>query len=90
MVNVKRTGRYRLTLRQFPKEADKPLVAARARLEIAGRSVEKPVEPGSMGAVFEIDLPAGPAELLTWLEDGKGRAGGAYFTEVEWLANPAD
>jgi len=35
MVNVKRTGRYRLTLRQFPKEADKPLVAARARLEIA-------------------------------------------------------
>ena len=43
------------------------------------------MKPGSKGVVFEIDLPAGPTELVTWLYDNKGKAGGAYFTEVEAL-----
>lgn len=85
MVNVYEAGRYRITLRQFPEVAGKPVVAERAKIEIAGQTMEQPVEPGSMGVVFELDLPAGPAELLTYLYDEQGRAGGAYFTEVEKL-----
>ncbi|MCO6048157.1 arylsulfatase [Aeoliella sp. ICT_H6.2] len=85
MVYVKKPGRYRITLRQFPKEADKPVVAVKAELQIAGQSLEQPVEPGSKGVVFETDLPAGPTKLVTWLYDKNGIAGGAYFTEVEAL-----
>ncbi|TWT84590.1 Arylsulfatase precursor [Planctomycetes bacterium CA13] len=85
MLQVQKAGRYRITLRQFPQEADKPVVAERAKIEIAGQTVEQPVEAGSKGVVFEIDLPTGPTELVTYLYDRKGNAGGAYFTEVEAL-----
>lgn len=85
MVHVNRAGRYRITLRQFPKEADKPVSAVRAELEIAGQSLTQSVEPGSKGVVFETDLPAGPTELVTRLFDEQGKFGGAYFTEVEAL-----
>ncbi len=61
------------------------MVAVRAKIEIAGNKEEIPVEPGSKGVVFEMDLPAGPTELLTWLYDKKGQAGGAYFVEVAAL-----
>lgn len=82
-VDVKQPGRYRLTLRQFPEEAHKPVVAVRAKLKIAGQEKECPVVPGSHGVVFELDLPAGLTELWTYLYDEQGKAGGAYFTEVE-------
>jgi len=85
MVDVKNAGQYRLTLRQMPKEADVEVNAVRAKVEIAGLEVELPVPPGSKGVVFEMMLPAGKTELTTFLYDEKGRAGGAYFTEVEAL-----
>jgi len=83
LVDVKRPGRYRLTLRQWPEEADKPLVAVRAKVEIAGKVAESEVKSGSKGVVFEMDLPAGSTELVTYLYDKQGKAGGAYFTDVE-------
>ena len=85
LIEVKKQGRYRITLRQWPQEADKPVVAVRAELEIAGQSHQRPVEPGSKGVVFETDLPAGPTEIVTRLFNENGKAGGAYFTEVEAL-----
>jgi len=85
IVDVKKAGNYRFTLRQFPKEAKKPVVAERAELEIAGLTLEKKLSPGSMGVVFETMLPAGPTKLVTRLFDKQGKAGGAYFTEVEAL-----
>ncbi len=85
MVNVRRAGRYRFTLRQFPAVAQKPLEAVRARIRISGIERERQVRSGSQGVVFELDLPAGKAELWTWLYDQAGEAGGAYFTEVEAL-----
>ncbi|MFC5051814.1 arylsulfatase [Rubritalea spongiae] len=86
MVDVQRAGRYRITLRQWPKEAEKPVVAVRAKLEIADQVAESPVKAGSTGVEFEIDLPAGPTKLVTYLYDKKGKAGGAYFTDVEFLS----
>jgi arylsulfatase A-like enzyme len=84
-VDVKKAGRYKITLRQFPVETDKPVVAVRAKLKISGQEKESAVEAGSKGVVFEMDLPAGKTKLLTWLYNEKGKAGGAYFTEVEAL-----
>lgn len=85
MLHVKQAGRYRLTLRQLPKEADQPVKAVRAEIEIDGKTAEAPVKPGSKGVVIELDLPAGSTELITRLFDKSGKAGGAYFTEVERL-----
>ncbi|TWU39611.1 arylsulfatase [Novipirellula artificiosorum] len=83
MLEVKQAGRYRLTLRQYPKQANQPVIAVNAKIEVAGQTQTLPVEPNSKGVVFEVDLPAGPTELVTWLYDKHGKAGGAYFTEVE-------
>ena len=85
MVNVRKAGRYRLTLRQWPALAKRPVVAVRAKVQIAGRERQAQVKPGSQQVVFELDLPAGKTELRTWLFDAQGEAGGAYFTEVESL-----
>lgn len=85
MVDVKKAGRYRLTLRQLPVEADQTVEAVRAKIQISGKEMESKVEPGSKGVVFELDLPAGKTQLNTWLYDGANKAGGAYFTEVEAL-----
>jgi hypothetical protein len=84
MVEVRKAGRYRITLRQYPKEAEKPVVAVRAKIQVAGQTKESDVLPESKGVVFEMNLPAGPTELVTWLYDEQGAAGGAYFTEVEF------
>ncbi|MDF1852802.1 MAG: arylsulfatase [Verrucomicrobiales bacterium] len=88
LVNVKRPGRYRFTLRQWPAEAGKPVIAERARIEIAGQESESAVKSGSKGVEFELVLEAGPTSLVTYLYDAEGKAGGAYFTDVEWLGNP--
>ena len=87
-VDVKMAGRYRLTLRQLPKEANAEVKAVRAKVKIAGQEQESAVKPGSKGVVFELDLPSGRTELATWLYNEKGQAGGAYFTEVEALSFP--
>ncbi len=84
-INVREAGTYRFTLRQYPKLSDKPVIGVRARVEIAGKSKEVPVKASSKGVIIELDLPAGKTELLTYLYDEKGEAGGAYFTEVEKL-----
>lgn len=85
MIDVKQAKRYRITLRQFPKEANRPVIAMRAKIEIAGKTMELPVRPNSKGVVFEIDLPKGKTKLITYLYNEKDQAGGAYFTEVEAL-----
>tara|TARA_R110002049_G_scaffold4601_5_gene32625 strand:- start:871746 stop:873512 length:1767 start_codon:yes stop_codon:yes gene_type:complete len=83
MINVKTPGRYRLTLRQFPKEANMVIEAVRAMVKVAGQEKNTEVEKGTHGVVFEMDLPAGPTELLTYFYDQDDQAGGAYFTEVK-------
>ena len=84
-LNVKRAGRYRLTLRQWPVEAGKPVIAVRAKVEVAGMEQAGPVTSGCESVVVEMDLPAGSTDLVTYLYDENGKAGGAYFTYVEWL-----
>ena len=75
MVDVKKAGRYRFTLRQWPAEANKPVIAVKAKVEIAGKVQSGKVDSGCKAVVVEMDLPAGPAKLLTFLydEEGQGR-----------------
>jgi hypothetical protein len=74
-------------LRQLPKEADEKVEAVRAKIQIADQIHEAKVAEGTESVVFDLQLPAGKTKLTTWLFDAKGKAGGAYFTEVELLFN---
>ena len=87
MVEVRQAGRYAFTLRQWPSAAEKPLVAARAKIAIAGKEKEVTVSPGSENVSLELDLSLGSFELQTFLYDKDGEAGGAYFTDVELVEN---
>lgn len=89
MVNVRQAGRYRFTLRQWPSVAEKPLVAMRAKVVVAGQEKEMEVPTGCKAVRMELSLPAGPAELWTYLINERGRAGGAYFTDVELVPDDA-
>lgn len=85
MINVKKAGTYRFTLRQKPQEAETPLKAVRAKIEIAGMVKETDVPTGADFVTFTIDLPAGHTELVTYFYNKEGSFGGAYYTEVEAL-----
>lgn len=89
MVNIKQAGRYRITLRQWPSAAEMPLVAVRAKVVIAGQEKEIKVPAGCKAVRIELRLPAGPAELWTYLVNKRGQTGGAYFTDVELVPNDA-
>ena len=85
MVDVKKAGTYRFTLRQLPEAAGATLKAVRAKIEIAGATHEQAISTESESVVFTMKLPAGKTELVTYFYDEKGTYGGAYFTEVEAL-----
>ena len=51
----------------------------RARIRVGAVDMRMDIDPAANGAVFEIDLPAGPAELQTWLISKDGTERGAYF-----------
>ena len=86
IVNITQTGRYRITLRQWPAEAAATLQkCVRARINIAGTDHVQPVTEGSEHVDFEVTLPAGRSTLTTYLIDQDGTSRGAYFAEVEAL-----
>ena len=55
----------------------------RACLKITGRPMlDKEIAPEDAGAVFEVELDAGPARLQTWFSDGSHFNIGAYYVYV--------
>ena len=85
LVNILEAGKYRFTLRQWPKEADKTIVGVKARIKIAGLENEAVIKDGSKEINFTLSLPSGISELWTFIYNQQGQVGGAYFTEVEKL-----
>lgn len=84
-VNVKQTGKYLFTLRQFPEVAKKTLRAVRAKIRIAGKEMSRPIPSGVNHVQFELSLRNGETTLETFLYTDNDQIGGAYFTEVEYL-----
>ena len=85
LVNILEAGKYRFTLRQWPKEADKPIVGIKAKIKIAGVEKEALIKDGSKEIDFTLSLPSGITELWTYIYNQQEQVGGAYFTEVEKL-----
>ncbi len=85
-VNVVRSGRYALTLRERPAIAAFSLLANEAQLQIGDREkLSKDVEKDATSVRFEIDLIAGETAIKTWLNEPDGKTRGAYYVEVEYL-----
>ena len=85
LVNVLKAGKYRFTLRQWPKEADKTIVGVRAGIKIAGFEKESVIKDDSKEINFTLTLPSGITELWTYIYTQQEQVGGAYFTEVKKL-----
>jgi hypothetical protein len=73
-------------VKRFPPEADRNVVAVRAKSRIAGSEMEWQVKPGAKAIDFELKLSAAKMKLDTRLDDKTNEAGGGYFTQVEWLS----
>ncbi|MGH2355468.1 MAG: arylsulfatase [Chloroflexota bacterium] len=58
----------------------------RAGIKIGGVAAEQAIEPSATAATFELDLPAGPAHLETFLTNRDGLRMGAYYVYVEPVA----
>ena len=84
-LDVKRAGRYRIELRRWPRNMGLWMEVVSARLSIAGIEKEMSLSHYDTEAVFDIELPAGPADLKTWLISKDGTEKGAYFVDVEHL-----
>ncbi|MHC5067623.1 MAG: arylsulfatase [Planctomycetota bacterium] len=83
-VDVVEAGRYRVELRHWPREESKILEATTARIQLGKQTWEQAVPANVDHTIFEIDLPAGPAMLQTWLE-AEGISRGAFYIYVERL-----
>ena len=54
----------------------------RAAIAIAGQRAEQPVVDGMAGALFTLELPAGPAHLQSWFHTDAGDDLGAYYVYI--------
>lgn len=85
-IEVAQAGHYEFTLCRWPKEANRPIDATKARLKIGEVEVTKPIPEGATGVTFEVELKAGSTRLQTWLlNEQTGRSRGAYFVYVRYI-----
>lgn len=67
------------------KVAGKAIPISKARIRIGAHDQTIDVDAKEKAAVFELNLPAGPCELQTWLISPDGVARGAYFVYAQRL-----
>ena len=84
-LDVARAGKYRITLSRWPAYIEKAIDSTSASIAIADRTLKSEIpEPSrTVTAEFELNLPAGPTELLTTLTTPDGKVHGAYFATVK-------
>lgn len=88
-VEVARDGRFRFELRRYPREAEKPIEAFSAAIEIGPVKSERAVDPQAKQAVFELDLKRGTYDLSATFSHREGsgpqQVWGAYYAYVSYL-----
>ena len=83
MVEVAQSGRYELTLRQLPREADFVIQAVEARLKVGQVDKTRVIPNGATAVKFAVELSAGPQSLQTWFTEAGGKSRGAFYVEVQ-------
>ena len=92
-VRVARAGRYRVELRRYPREADKPHLAEHAQLMVGGEKVrEREVDPGEKKVTFNVELPSGKTTIKSLFtvankEKFNSNRFSAYFAYVKWMGS---
>ena len=86
-IEVAQAGRYEITLRRWPKTLQRAMGCVHASLDIGKVHVACDLLPSMTHARFVVELPAGPAMLLTKLRQKSGQSAGgvehgAYFVSV--------
>ncbi|GAA5505286.1 arylsulfatase [Novipirellula caenicola] len=82
-VDVTQSGRYAIRLARFPDDSPASMEATKAVLRVGDQKLEKQIRKRDMSVTFELELPAGPAILQSWLSDDEGVVRGAYFVSVK-------
>lgn len=89
MVNVVKAGKYRITPMRWPEYVDKPSECKWMQVSIVtgDKTLEdsSAIEPDLHSGSFELDLPQGPASIVTTLTRKDGKTFGAYFVKVEYI-----
>jgi hypothetical protein len=83
--DVARPGKYEITLREQPAQANVPIQARTARLTVGKIDETRPVPAGAKSMTFVVRLEAGGTRLQSWLTEENGTSRGAYFVEVKCL-----
>lgn len=84
-VDVAQQGKYRFTLRARPAGVAHPLKGSEATVTVGEKSASAKIPSGADEVVVELDLPAGPAKLQTFLK-GAGEERGAYYVTAELVS----
>jgi len=85
MVDVTRSGTYRIALRERPSYIPLPLKATTARLQLKEIEQAREVNEGESAATFTVRLEKGETRLQTWLVDTDGTSHGAYYVDIEYV-----
>ena len=85
MIDVAEPGAYELELFQWDKPAGKKLDAATARVVVGDVAAQADVPAGATSVKLELELPAGPAKMQTWLKQSNGKERGAFFVYAKKL-----
>ncbi len=85
-MDAQQEGRYNIRLSRFPKDAEQPIGASKARIRLGEYAEEKDLQPTDAFVDFEMELPRGETLLQTWFTDAETqRERGAYYVWVEYL-----
>ncbi len=88
MVEVAQSGRYEITLRQLPREADFAIQAVEARLKVGQVDRMRAVPHGATDVKYTVELNSGPQSIQTWFTETGGKSRGAFYVEVRRMENP--
>ena len=84
-LDVEQAGTYQIGLYRWPNAEDSAMQATQARITVGEQEASMALSPEDTGAVFEVELPAGPTQLQSWLTSASGETYGAFFVEITRL-----
>lgn len=86
VLDAQQAGRYKIRLSRFPKDAERPIGANKARIRLGEYGEENDLQPTDTFVNFEMELPKGETLLQAWFTDAETqRERGAYYVWVEYL-----
>ena len=87
-ITVAEPGSYRITLMERPLEAQHPIAATSAVLEIGAKALKQTIPAGAKVIHFDVELEAGRTRLKSILTNESGATRGAYYASVLRRSTP--